>query len=366
MLDQKIVNRLNALAVSSYKLVGFGILAFILFGLVSYLGVQGFFFLSRSWVAPTVVSPADERVLSISATVAEHELSRGALLAERRELEARIAHEGRVASAEAKFRERFRRALSGEKAARWRELGRLRKVQAQLERERDGILASNRAFAALARDRADVLHGASLLEREAYLGTNRQLAALAQGNIDLAEREASLGLRVDTVRRELAGLAVAAAETEPPASAPSTVSVLKLERELASAGLERARAEGEVAQLQASIAAIDEAIGRYDALLASLRESALLKALDARLTVAFVPYENLEGAEPGAPLYACAAGPLLCHRVGEIRGVLEGEVQLKHPIRNRVLRGVMAEIRLEDERWVREEILHVGRPPLFI
>jgi len=52
--------------------------------------------------------------------------------------------------------------------------------------------------------------------------------------------------------------------------------------------------------------------------------------------------------------------------VGVVGHALTGEVAVKHPVRQTMLRGVMVELELRDERWAREELLHLGRPPLLL
>ncbi len=52
--------------------------------------------------------------------------------------------------------------------------------------------------------------------------------------------------------------------------------------------------------------------------------------------VAFVPYANLSGIEKGTSLYGCKLGMLFRYHVGEILEVLPGEVQFKHPQRDRM------------------------------
>jgi hypothetical protein len=105
---------------------------------------------------------------------------------------------------------------------------------------------------------------------------------------------------------------------------------------------------------------------RYETLIASLRASPYLKAIEKNLTVAFVPYENLPHAQQGTPLYACAARLFWCREVGVIGKLLEGEVSLKHPIRQYMLRGVMVELQLSDEPAAREDLLHLSRPPMLL
>ena len=50
-------------------------------------------------------------------------------------------------------------------------------------------------------------------------------------------------------------------------------------------------------------------------------------------------YNGQINVKAGAPVYACALGPLFCRRVGSIVGLLAGEMAYKHPLHNSQLRG---------------------------
>ena len=117
-MNQRIVNKFNTVAVNAYKALGSVLLALILGGLVSYLGVQVFFFVNHSWLTPTVVSPTDPEILQLNAQLAQQAASRDKLLAERRELEARMEQAERLLGSEKDFQERFRVALGSERTAR--------------------------------------------------------------------------------------------------------------------------------------------------------------------------------------------------------------------------------------------------------
>ena len=91
---------------------------------------------------------------------------------------------------------------------------------------------------------------------------------------------------------------------------------------------------------------VDGSIERYDHLLAAIKSSPYLKAIEGNLTVAFVPYANIDNISPGIAIYGCHLGLLWCSQVGSVSRVLDGEVNRKHPIRNVILRGAMVEVEL--------------------
>ena len=59
-------------------------------------------------------------------------------------------------------------------------------------------------------------------------------------------------------------------------------------------------------------------VERQDALIATLKKSAYLRALTDKVTIAFVPYGNLENAKTGTDLYACKVAMVMCRKVGNV------------------------------------------------
>jgi hypothetical protein len=361
-MNLRIANKVNTLAVSIYKTLGTVLLSLILVGLVSYLGLQTFFFVSHGWLTPTVVSPTDPEILQLNAQLAQQAAARDKLLADKRDLEARLEQAERVLGSEEDFQERFRVALGSERKARARSLRRLAALRREYQQAAGEIAESNRAYAGMERTRTEALYNAKLMEREQRLTANHQLAQLAQTNLSLAEGSTELQTKLEAVKRELAGFdASMAGKAE-----GLTAEVLLLEREYTRSVLEAARAKSEREHLKDSLRALNEAVGRYDALLATIRSSPWLEAFEKGLAVGFVPYDNLENAPAGTPLYQCALRLLWCREVGVVGHPLQGEVTVKHPVRQTLLRGVMVELQLQDERWAHEELLHLGRPPLLL
>jgi hypothetical protein len=56
---------------------------------------------------------------------------------------------------------------------------------------------------------------------------------------------------------------------------------------------------------------------------------------------------------------------VFCHKVGTVLEVLPGEVQFKHPHRDKMLRGQMVELKLEDGAAATDDVLFVGGRPLL-
>lgn len=367
MLRPETIQRLNAVTVSAYKTAGFVVLLAILAGLASYLGVQAFFLASRAWVTPMIVSPTHEKVLQLGAKLAEEASFRDRRAAERRELAARLEEAERTLRFERRFQERLEQALRVEGRERAQERAALAALRAQFERADAEIAESNQAYAGFARVRGDALRGASLLDREGYLSLNHQLAQMAQANLSLETARAELETRLSALDRELRGLdavaVLADGKAAPPAASTRT---LDLEQQLARSQVAMARAEAMRDGIRRSVEDADVAVARFDDLIEAIDASPWMRAARGEVTFAFVPYANLAAAERGAPLFACAVGFLGCTRVGRLGAILAGEATRRHPVQNRELRGVLAEIELDDPARAREDVLHLGRKPLFL
>ncbi len=363
---KKLVPTVNSLVVFVYKLLGFVILFFILGGLVAYLAAQGFFLVNESWVTPTIVSASDERVLKLNAELAERLAERDRLLADKAELAARIADADRVAAAERTFQERFRSALLADRAARAQELARLSALRKEYDAAGAEIAQSNQAYAGLSRVRAEALQAAALIDREDFLTQNHQLAQLANSNLGLADRQVELEGRLTELARHLGALDASVSRIGGGSKkGPLSAEVLLLEQHYARSSVEAARAEQSREAMAEGLKLLEDAIARYDGLLAAIDASPYLAAMHGDLAIAFVPYANLDSVSPGVSLYGCDVGVFWCHRVGRVNRYLDGEVTLRHPARNQVLRGRMAVLDLSDQRWVQKDLLHAGRAPLF-
>jgi hypothetical protein len=362
-MRDRIVARLNTVAVNAYKAVGIAVLATILAGLLSYLSLQGFFVFSRGWVAPTILSPTDERVLRLSVQLAEQTAARDRLAGERRELQTKLQDAERVLAQQLIFQQQFRNALRSDRSARAQELSMLLSLRAKYAVAQDEVLSANRAYAGLARTREDALLAASMVDRERYLTTNHQLAEMSELELSLAQRGIDLHSRINRLQRDVRSIDTMAAGAR--GDAALSLDLLRLQQDYVRSTSEVAKASASRDHFAEQLRLTESSLERFERLVAAIRNSPYLKAMEDHVTVAFVPYDNLVNAHQGAPLYRCAFELILCRQVGVIGPTLDGEVLQQHPIRTTTLRGSMVEIRLTDGAGAREKLLHVGHPPLL-
>lgn len=262
---------IQATIIRAYKVVGLGILAAILIGLVCFLTVNLFYLLNSSWIRPVVLSPTHSTVLSTMTTLSSESSRRDEIISEREELKAELAGIDRILELNRQFEQQFSEMARTPRSPRSDE---------------------NRAtgdYEALMARRA---YSESIIERETAAARKKVI-------------------------------------------------------------------ESQVERLGRSAA-------RYDKLIAELQGSAYVQATDRRVTVAFVPYENLDNVEDGMSIYACRWGLIWCREVGRVGTALKGEVTDTHPQTGSSLRGLMVEIRLADEEAAEEQALFVGKRPFWI
>jgi len=189
---------------------------------------------------------------------------------------------------------------------------------------------------------------------------------MAHTNLGVARERAELEARLGAVGREVGGLAAAdALASQRPDLPPPSARVLDLEQDIVRSRLALARAEAQRKALEESLAAANEGLERLQELVDSIRASPFLRAARDEMMVAFVPYENADAATAETSLYRCVAGFVGCRRVGSVRATLPGETTMRHPVRNRELRGLLVEIAIDDARFARDDVLFLGRPPLL-
>lgn len=151
-----------------------------------------------------------------------------------------------------------------------------------------------------------------------------------------------------------------------PAASPGDLPAMLARREVDKARLERLGAIDRRRAIENQIDTLDKAIQRYEALIVQLEKSPYIAATDREITVAFVPYSNLDNVAPGVDLYGCDLGLIWCGKVGEVVSILEGEVTNTHPQDGSSERGLMLEITLTDPEAAKERALFAGSKPFWI
>jgi hypothetical protein len=204
------------------------------------------------------------------------------------------------------------------------------------------------------------------------------LNAMATLSSESAERDDLMSER-EQLRAELAGIERIlqlndqfqqefenTARGTPGAKSSEVYEALVARRAYGESVIERERSAARKLVIGRRIERLDSAIARYDKLILEIQGSAYITATERKVTVAFVPYENLDNVESGMPIYACRWGLILCRQVGEVRAQLKGEVTDNHPQSGNGMRGVMVELDLDDREAAGEKALFVGKKPFWI
>jgi hypothetical protein len=341
--------KLSGHLVTAYRLLGFVILSIIVIVLLGYLITTAFFYMSNSWIVPMAISPTDEKVVSLQSQLAERQTTRDRIAADLDQAERAIA-------VQQEFQLEFAKAIKSDLEGRRAALKRMYQLSSIAASTRAQIKRSNSAYATAAQRRMAEEWKAGLIDRDAMLSGKFQMAQISGNNLSLAERQAEYETRaadLDSQTRSLEALL-----TNESAQGSLSYDVLKIKQEFERSRLETARAVQNRDMLKAALA-------REEKLLDSLAQSSYLKAIADEAHVAFVPYPNLSNVKKGEPVYGCWLTMVFCGKVGSVIEVLPGEVQFKHPTRDKTIRGQLVALKLDDDSDATDEVLFVGGRPLL-
>lgn len=154
------------------------------------------------------------------------------------------------------------------------------------------------------------------------------------------------------------------AEIGTTADAPKTPEQWLVRRELEKVKLEKENAVGKRTPLNQRIDSLKLRMKDQEAVVNRLAQSPYLKAIENKVTLAFVANQNLKNVKLGSPLYGCHWGIVWCRKVGTVKAVLDGEVQDIHPHDESIQRGLMVEVDVSE--WgASETVLFAGGKPLW-
>ena len=149
------------------------------------------------------------------------------------------------------------------------------------------------------------------------------------------------------------------------ADKPGSPDAWLLRREVEKAKLDKENALGRKVPLNQRLESLKLRKADQEAVVKRLEASPYLKAIDQKIVLAFVPYQNLRNVKIGTKLYGCSWGLVACSNVGKVTAVLEGEVDNVHPHDESIQRGVMVEIDVSSSA-AGDSVLFAGGKPLFL
>lgn len=137
----------------------------------------------------------------------------------------------------------------------------------------------------------------------------------------------------------------------------------------------RADLRSQISNLDISIATaggeLDTDLAQIDQLKQAMRlvkNTPYAAVLNGAQTFAFVPYAD-GSIEAGTPVFGCSLDFIFCRQVGEISKVFTDEEREQNPVSipmlSTTIRGVMAQLSLQDSSAVKSQTLFLHRAPLL-
>jgi hypothetical protein len=148
--------------------------------------------------------------------------------------------------------------------------------------------------------------------------------------------------------------------------APKTPEQWLVKREVDKARMDKDNEQGRKTPLKARLENLNKRQDEQTLVVKRLEASPYLRALDHKIVLAFVPYQNLKSVALGTKLYACSWGLEMCSRVGTVKSTIDGEVQDFHPHDESIQRGIYIEIQLTTPSAEGNNVLFAGGKPLWL
>jgi hypothetical protein len=351
------VMKLNKLVVSSYKLMGFAILATILVGLGSFIFINIFYLLSSSWVTPMIISSTDPRVLQLNAQYAADKAARDGVAAQRLQLLANLEDVKRIEESEGRFQRTFEDVTMLEAADNDAQLQKLVQLHGAVRSTRGELGLTSRAYTKVSKEGLQQELAAGLIDKDQATRGGYELSQIAGANLALHERDVEIARSIAELTRTVASLKGGKA---------LSFDVLHVQHEYEQSKLASQKAAGDREAIGKSIVMLDGVIASYDTQLARIEKAPYVEAADKNVSTAFVPYDNASDVTVGDAVYGCALSVFWCTRVGTVAELLDGEVVSKHPLHNKELRGVLVRLAVQEPAAMGHPVLYLRHAPVGI
>jgi hypothetical protein len=348
-----IVNRLNRLFVSAYKLLGFAILAVVLVGMISYLTISAFYLLSRSWALPSTLTPDAERVLQAQIAVLNQETQLDKLRSEITANRNMIAHIEYAVAEHERFQRAFELAAAKKSKDAQRNLRVFGDILSQYSNIANTPNPDESAIQAL-----EVQFKQNLISEDEFLRLKNSITQSKLTGLTTFERARA----IEDKLRELRDLAQFGTKT----AYPTSLEGLMLHQPYLESQLAESNFRAQLDPLKESLADKLRVASQHEDALKKIKASPLARAVNGSVHVAFVPYENLRRVKAEMTVRGCYLSFFACRKIGKVKSIVEAESVSKHPITGREMRGRMVELEFDDVAWSTVRTVILGLPPLLI
>jgi hypothetical protein len=337
---------INRSVLMLYRIFAIVSLYAVLAGVLVFGVGSAFYAVSKTWVAPVILSQADKETLDLTSKTLTTQNTLDDLKLDVGKLENSVAEARSHKAKLEKLLPAIDEAIAQENRHK-RETG---PVLATLDEQKKADVTRTQA------ELTKLGEVDSKIEKELAAGlitkTDATQATLTyvKSSGDLTDSKIATTLLKDTVWEK---------------TLPSTTYLdtlhkkAELESEIACLGIVIDTAQKQIATETNQVAKLDQA-------LKTATQTPLWAAMQGGKTyVALVPYENQAVARVGAPIYDCYLSFIVCREVGTLKATFSGEQHATHPIFRSDLRGFLVQLELSDTDSAKSKTLFVGKKPFL-
>jgi hypothetical protein len=329
----------------SYRISAVLTLYGILLGFFAYVFLLGFYAVDSSWVAPLVISPADDKALDLTVKMVQTETAAQTLELDVKKLQASLPE----------YRRHRAQLLLLEP-----------QIKAALQREHQHNITAGAELVGLNQQKnLDNVQTASVMDqvREAENQINRDLSAGLITKGDAAVQRTALNQAQSTFTdSRIAETMMKDAILQKNTTNTNLLDTLTRQAELVS----------EITRLDVTIDATERQIGTEQEQIASMysaiqtaRSTPYYMAMTQGRNVnfAFVPYGNRGAVHTGSTVYDCYLNMIACRPVGKVIRIFSEEEHAIHPLFRTDMRGYLVQMELTRPQSVESETMMLNHKP---
>jgi hypothetical protein len=333
--------------VALYRVFAILALYAVLFGVLAYGFVMGFYAVNTSWAAPTILSPSDDKSLDFTQKMVTSKQTLEEVSLDKKRLESSISEMAQHRASLIALEPELQAAIAREK--------------------RHNRAAGPQLFQLDQQKQADNAKTQALMVqvRQLEAGIDKDLVAGLITKGDAATQRVALNQAQSTFTdSKISEVLLTDSVLEKTAANTKSVDVLDKQAELRS----------EIAQLDIALNLAEKQIHEESQQIDRLKQAmATAKQTPYYLSVsggnkiyfAFVPYDNGSNVSVGAPVYDCYLNMVACRQVGKVKQIFPGEEHAIHPIFRSDMRGSLIQMDLNHPESAKSKTVFLNRKPLF-